>query len=1393
MAVARLAWLLGFFLFASSVSAFEVTVTRLVPHGIASGSAQTVTVHGTELPVPFRGWVSHGGAIEVLESHPDHAVLKVALPTLPAGVPAELAALGPAGLTAPIPLLVDPLPSRRETEGNTNPQNAMPATIGEAIDGTLDGPTGDHYSIDGSPGNKILLEVICQRLGSTADPVLAIIDPSGQPIQIADDREPTFDAMMTATIPQSGKLLLVIHENRYQAGGRYRLRILPESDSAAALPSLSESPSRWLQGEQVQERRSTPDESFVLSSPSRLIGTLDSPQQIDRYEWTLPEKTPVWIDAKSRSLGSPALLQLRVIGPDGVAIASANPDDSDELAIHFTTATAGVYRMEVSDLLGRGSNDFRYQIDTATQPHVLVQLKPDAKTRDRFLLEEGQGAVPIDFQVIRRGVDGPIWIRPIEDSLTLSPDPATIPAGAAEGRLWFRSPSGWKASDLAAVQWMASWSPTQPHLATRVTGDSLRRARLATSYVPAAANNGLTWLAGVADSPSFFVPVPPSQPTALDAKTQKLEISWTIQRPQADFKEPVTWTPLAWPSGWTMQSKMEGDKVTAMIERPIDSRDRPTLLRVAGLAEFQGKGRWEALDLPLQWNRSPMAAVRLEVVPEAISLVGRGATAGMVVTGLETSGRATDMTDSMQVTVADASIARWESGRWIALADGTTTATIQQGDLQSQIPIEVRHSGVELPISFLHQTLPALSKMNCNSGACHGSPSGKGGFRLSLRAFDSQLDQLTLIREDFGRRTNLQEPDKSLLLLKPLMRVAHGGGLQLRTSDPAYRVIRDWIAQGAKTDPADTPRPTGIEVLPAPRPVVRDTGTKIPLVVFARFPDGSRREITDLAAYESSDASIAVVDPRGIVSSRKRGEAVVLVRYLEWIEAIAVRFEEEVPGYLWESRPQHNFIDELVDAKLQQMQIAASPICSDSEFLRRSTLDVLGRLPTPEEALSFAADVDPAKRNGWIDHLLRQPEYASFWALKWGDLLRMTSKQVGDDAVYKYHRWLEQAFRENLPYDQFARTLLMATGSTHSNPPANFYRTSADRNDSVETFSQVFLGARLQCAKCHNHPFERWTQDNYYGLGVFFEQVQRKKTSRPNELVVWMAPAGQVVQPRTGQVMKPWLPQQGTLADPIAGDPRQPLVDWLLNPANPYFARIEANRIWRQCFSRGIVDPIDDFRDSNPPSNGPLLDRLAKELVDSKYDRRHLLKTILQSRTYQSSSMSLPSNREDERYFSHQRPRLLAAEPLLDAIGQVTGLPHQFAGFPAGTKATQIPGPDLAKVDFLKVLGKPERNSVCACERTEDSNLGMAIEFFNGQLLHEKLRNEQNRFRKAIAAGKSSEQVLEELYLSALARRPSPDEMKAASDHWTKTGDLSAAFEDICWALLNTDEFLFQH
>ena len=783
---------------------------------------------------------------------------------------------------------------------------------------------------------------------------------------------------------------------------------------------------------------------------------------------------------------------------------------------------------------------------------------------------------------------------------------------------------------------------------------------------------------------------------------------------------------------------------------------------------------------------------RIEVYPTEMKLGSPRQQMRMIVTGHYADNQLQDLTRAVGWSSSDDQVVQVKDGIAVPAGDGRAQIALHVGGHSVTVPVEVTGFDSSDPVSFHYETLAALTKQGCNSGACHGSPSGKGGFRLSLLAYDLALDQLTLVREAYGRRTNVAEPETSLMLVKPTMQISHGGGLRLHKRDPAYKLLKSWIGEGCRVDADDAPQCVRLEVYPPSGRVLKRPAHTQRLLVRAHFSNGTVRDVTSIAKYSSSDEAVASANADGLVVGHDRGQAAIMVRYLEKVETCNLTFVKDIPGFVWNDPPEFNYVDQLVHKKLRQLQYRPSELCTDEEFVRRVYLDVIGVLPTVSEVAAFLSDTSEKKRAALIDALLARPDFATFWALKWGDLLRLKGQAVTASGVRKYYQWLVQSIAENRPVDVFCRDLLTASGSTYTNPPANYYRTASDTNDCTETTAQLFLGVRIQCAKCHNHPFERWTQDNYYGMAAFFNRVQRKDSRREGELVVWMARSGEVNQPRTGQQMKPWLPLAGDVADSGDQDRRHILAAWLTQPDNPFFARVAANRIWSQVMGRGIVEPVDDFRDSNPPSNGELLDALSQDFVNSNFDRKHILRAILNSHTYQRSSRTNEFNRDEEKLFSHAQVRLLSAEQLLDAICHLTGVSEEFKGLPPGTRATQLPSPDVNH-EFLKVFGQPERQTACACERTTDSNLSQALQLFNGPLVHGKIGNENNRFRKMVAAEKPDEEIVDQLYLAGLSRHAAEEEIQVAKKHIESKDDRIKALEDVCWAILNTNEFLFQH
>jgi hypothetical protein len=787
------------------------------------------------------------------------------------------------------------------------------------------------------------------------------------------------------------------------------------------------------------------------------------------------------------------------------------------------------------------------------------------------------------------------------------------------------------------------------------------------------------------------------------------------------------------------------------------------------------------------------APQRIEVLPAAIKLETPLRKVQIVVSGFYADGRVQDLTRAAEYHLDAEGIAKVQDALVLPVANGKTELIVRAGGREQRVPIDV--TGQETPerISFQYGTLAALSKNGCNSGGCHGAPSGKGGFAMSMVAFDPEADKITLTRDFLNRRINLPDPESSLLLRKPMMQVAHRGGLRLRKDDEAYRQLLDWIQQGCKFDADDAPRLTGIRVDPATRRTFEWPAHTQQLRVTARFSDGSERDITRLAMYSSSEEGLATVNVNGFVVGTGRGQVGISVRFLDNVETCYLTFVRDVPGFTWKAPAPANYVDEHVFAKLKLLRYLPSDPCTDEEFVRRAFLDVTGLLPRISETRAFLDEPAPDKRAKLIDALLSRPEFARFWAFKWGDLLRISPATVTEPGTHKYNAWLVKTWDENLPYDQFARELLTTQGSTFEYPAANFFRTTANTSEATEMAAQIFLGARLQCAKCHNHPFERWTQDNYYGLGAFFERLQRKKGPRPDEMMIFSARRGEITQPRTGRQMAPWAPGAGELKLAPDADRLSAFADWLAEPGNPYFARVEVNRIWWQLMGRGIVEPIDDFRDSNPPANPELLDALAKDFVEHKFDRKHIIRTILNSRTYQASSRPNAFNGDDEKNFSHARKQMLTAEQLLDAVCQVTGEPERFGNLPLGTPATELPAPQPGNT-FLVAFGEPTRQSSCACERQSQPSLTEALQLSNSQTIEARLKNGGGPFLRALTAQKKSDdEIVRELYLAALCRQPREIELQHARDYIAAHGDHPAALEDIAWSVLNLREFVFRH
>ena len=676
------------------------------------------------------------------------------------------------------------------------------------------------------------------------------------------------------------------------------------------------------------------------------------------------------------------------------------------------------------------------------------------------------------------------------------------------------------------------------------------------------------------------------------------------------------------------------------------------------------------------------------------------------------------------------------------------------------------------PPSFRLDVMPVLSKAGCNMGACHGNLNGKGGFRLSLRGEDPAFDYVSLTREGLGRRIDPNRPDQSLAYLKPTGQVEHEGGRRIVPDSPEARALLGWIASGARDDSADAPRVAKVEVEPSEITISHVLNQ--PLRVTAEFTDGTRRDVTRQAAYDLGDPEKASVSADGLVEAKGSAEVVVAVRFLEGRAVSRISFLGDRPEVASAARPDDGPIDRAVFGKLAALRIRPSEPASDPVFLRRAFLDAIGVPPTPEEARSFLADPDPEKRSKLVDRLVERPEFADFWALKWADLLRNEEKSMGLKGAWTFQRWLRDRIDRDAPMDEFAREVVSGLGSTWQNPGASFHRTNRDPQTAAETVAQVFLGVRLQCARCHNHPFDVWTQDDYYGLSAFFGNVKLRELANVRkdnldsheingDVLVYLDGEPGAIQPRSGRHLPPKPP--GGPAPDLGGDRNalDDLAGWLTRD-NPQFTRNLANRVWFHLIGRGVVEPVDDFRESNPPSNPALLDALAIELESGEMRLKPLVAAIMKTRAYGLGSRPNPTNVDDEANFARASVKLLPAEVLFDAIGAALDAPTRFPSAPKRARAAQLPGVK-ADTPFLKTFGKPDRLLTCECERSESTTLAQAFQLINGDGVRKRLTASGNRIGQLLASESDDAAILEAIYLAALGRPPTEDETRAHLEH----------------------------
>ena len=790
-------------------------------------------------------------------------------------------------------------------------------------------------------------------------------------------------------------------------------------------------------------------------------------------------------------------------------------------------------------------------------------------------------------------------------------------------------------------------------------------------------------------------------------------------------------------------------------------------------------------------------AGELRIHPTSITLNHRQRPHSAIVTGNSADALSLELSSQAVWKSSNEAVATVDLFGWIhAVSNGQTTVTATVNGKAVSVPVTVKLNEQPRPYSFRHDVMPVLSKGGCNMGACHGYSLGKNGFKLTLRGSDPGPDYESLTEEFFERRINRHNPEASLLITKPLGDVPHQGGVRFDRGSLQHDLLLGWVREGALSDVADPLRVESVHI--HPENAVVQPGMQHQVQLIAKYSDGSTRDVTRLGIFTANTKRVASVDDAGLVRASELGETAIVARF-ERIFATA-NFIVLNPNPQFKPTPvPENLVDQFVIQKLNELNIKPSDRVDDAGFLRRIYLDLIGLQPKPEEVLEFLKDTTPDKRARVFDSLVTRPEFVDWWSLKWGDLLQNSRNRLSDPAVFAFREWIRAAVAENRPIDQFVKELLTSRGSFMESPAAAYFAVSKDPDETLQRATQVFCGVRMLCAKCHPHPFENWTQGDYYGLRSFFDQVTVKNDPRltgvanAKTIVVNLA-GGYSRNPRTGQLQPPRFLGEGEPEMKPATDRRAVYAEWLTSPENPHFARSMTNRVWSYFFHRGIIDPVDDLRTTNPPINPGLLDALTKDFVAHKFDVRHLMKRIVLSETYQRSSVANDSNGHDDLNFSHAIPRRLAAEALLDSLVQATGIPEAIAGAPAGFTAAQLPDANV-KSDFLNLFGKPQRMEACECERDDGANMLQALHFINGKSILTRVAAANGRVAQLINQKVPDAELINQLYLWSLARPATNDEVELSMAFIAsyEPAKRAEAAQDLMWALLNSRDFILVH
>ncbi|WP_417386788.1 DUF1549 domain-containing protein [Gimesia sp.] len=789
----------------------------------------------------------------------------------------------------------------------------------------------------------------------------------------------------------------------------------------------------------------------------------------------------------------------------------------------------------------------------------------------------------------------------------------------------------------------------------------------------------------------------------------------------------------------------------------------------------------------------------LTVYPEKVQLTGKRSRQQLLVTGLNNK-QSIDLTRDVQFQSDQPAVVQVNAAGVIEpVSNGAATVTVTDGAVKIKVPVEVKDFNKQTLIDFERDVHPLFSRFSCNGGSCHGKQRGQGGFQLSMFAFDPEFDYDALTKESRGRRASPLAPDQSLVLLKGAGKIPHGGGKKLPEDSKYYDVMEQWIVEGATRAVAETPKLAKISVEPTER--IMQPKTKQQMVVTAHYSDGSTRDVTDLAEYMSSESVYVSVDEHGLVTAGSlMGEASIMARFMGNFASLNVTIPSEntVPDSFYAKLPRNNFVDGLVWDKLQKYGLKPSEPVDDATYLRRVAIDLIGRTPTAEEARAFLQDPSPNKRERLVDYLLEQPEFGDHWANKWADLLRPNPYHVGIKTVMSYDAWIRKSFHQNKPLDEFTYELLTAKGGTWHNGAVTMFRDRRKPEELTTIVSQLFLGIRLSCAQCHHHPSEIWGQDDFYSFSAYFAKIGRKGRgiSAPisgSEEMVFTANSGSVRHPLTNEVLPP-RPLFGEVPEIKENqDPREVLASWIISPQNHFFAEVNANRVWADLMGRGVVEPIDDFRESNPPSNAPLIKALGQNFRDQKFDLKKYIKTIVGSYVYSLSALPNETNVGDTRNYSRHYRQRLRAEVLLDSVSELVGVPDSFSAMPADSTAKQI-WTHRVSSDFLDSFGRPDPNQDPPCERTSDTTVVQVLHMMNSRDLYARIQSGKGNSAKWAKSDMTADQIVEEIYLTAYSRYPSIEEKRLGRSLFEKEGaNRQQVIEDLMWALLNTPEYLFKN